>query len=248
MKRANKELLAFLGVPMLYCALGYLLIMGMVLPMRQVCANAIEGVVSDLEVPTVLGSSISYDPEALKAEALKAKSRQQSEAQRPSGSQPNGAQNATNSFVSISSVPQSVPGNQVGNLYCARIGLEAPVMWGDTEYEYAYGAGQDTASSLPGYGKLVLISGHNTTFFSPLEFVEVGDVIHYDTAYGKYEYTVRRVEVYMEHELQELINQKDIDNHEQLIMYTCYPFHPVESRRTDRLTVFGERTVGPDVR
>ena len=48
MKRANKELLAFLGVPMLYCALGYLLIMGMVLPMRQVCANAIEGAVSDL--------------------------------------------------------------------------------------------------------------------------------------------------------------------------------------------------------
>lgn len=243
MKRANKELLAFLSVPMLYCVLGYLLIMGMVLSMRQVCADAIEGAVSGLEVPTVLGTSISYDPEALKA-----KSRQQSEARRPSESQPNGAQNATNSFVSISSVPQSVPGNQVGNLYCARIGLEAPVMWGDTEYEYAYGAGQDTASSLPGYGKLVLVSGHNTTFFSPLEFVEVGDVIHYDTAYGKYEYTVRRVEVYMEHELQELINQKDIDNHEQLIMYTCYPFHPVESRRTDRFTVFGERTVGPDVR
>lgn len=246
MKKANKELLAFLGVPMLYCMLGYLLIMGIVLPMRQVYASAIEGAVSDLEVPIVLGASIFYNPEALKA-----KPPQETGVQRQSESQvsqPNGAQNVTDSFVSLGSVPVSVPGNQVGNLYCARIGLEAPVMWGDSEYEYAYGAGQDMASSLPGYGRLVLISGHNTTFFAPLEFVEVGDVIHYDTAYGNYEYTVRRVEVYMEQELQELINQKDIDNHEQLIMYTCYPFHPVESRRTDRLTVFGERTAGPDVR
>lgn len=243
-----RELFAFIGVPLLYCLLGCLIVVGLALPLRQVYADGIENIVTDFEVPTVLGPSVTYDPEALKAKA-KAEAEAEAEAKKKAEEAAKAASAPPQpTVVSQSSVPESIEGNQVGKLYCERIGLDAPVMWGDTEYEYAYGAGQDMGSSLPGYGKLILVSGHNTTFFSPLEFINQGDVIHYDTAYANYEYTVSRVEVYMEHELQELINREDIDVREQLILYTCYPFHPVESRRTDRLTVFADRTMGPDVR
>lgn len=234
-----KRLLALVGMPVLYCALGYLVVVGLALPVRQVYADAIERFVSSFEMPTILAASVTYDPEALKP---KPKVEAPAPQPAPTPEPPKVTE------VSKSSVPESIEGNQVGRVYCERIGLDAPVMWGDSEYEYAYGAGQDMASSLPGFGRLVLLSGHNTTFFAPLEFIDRGDVIHFDTAYDKYEYTVSRIEVYMEEELSELINREDIDAREQLIMYTCYPFHPVESRRTDRLTVFAERTRGANVR
>jgi sortase A len=58
---------------------------------------------------------------------------------------------------------------------------------------------------------------------------------------------VTNVQVYNETELETLLLQKAKDQREELIMYTCYPFHAITGRKTDRLVVFANRTAGKDV-
>jgi sortase A len=121
------------------------------------------------------------------------------------------------------------------------------VYWYDTEDILAYGVGQSLVSLLPGFGRVIILSGHNTTFFACLQDAAVGNVINFHTNYCDYQYTVTNVQVYNETELETLLLQKAKDQREELIMYTCYPFHAITGCKTDRLVVFANRTAGKDV-
>ena len=57
-----------------------------------------------------------------------------------------------------------------------------------------------------------------------------------------------RFEVYNENALWDYINENMFREEEELVMYTCYPFYAITGRKTDRLTVFAERTSGLDVK
>jgi sortase A len=134
---------------------------------------------------------------------------------------------------------------QYGELVCDRIGLDAPVYFGDTNKILRYGAGQYSYSLWPGFGRLIFLSAHNTTFFKCFKDIEVGDVINFSTHYGEFVYTVNKVEVYDEDDLGDYILEHLMDEEESLVMCTCYPFHAISGRKTDRLTVFCEKTSGP---
>jgi sortase A len=135
---------------------------------------------------------------------------------------------------------------EYGELYayirCTKLAMEAPVYKGDSDDILKLGIGQNFASSQPGFGRLILLCGHNNTYFNALKNVEVGDVFEIETSYGKYEYEVYETKV---------LNEDDNSAYdfsieeEKLVLYTCYPFDTL-SRTPYRFFVYAERISGPE--
>ncbi|MBO6157728.1 MAG: class D sortase [Firmicutes bacterium] len=151
-------------------------------------------------------------------------------------------------YISIKDIEFPDAGQQYGHLGCERIGLDAPVYWYDSNEILAYGVGQSLASYMPGFGGVIILSAHNTTYFECLENIEEGDVIKFGTNYCNYEYKVTKVEVMHEKDLETYLFDAMGKDEEKLIMYTCWPFYAVSGRKYQRLTVTCERTVGLNVK
>lgn len=216
----SKKLLAYFIVPVVFCLLGYFLLWVALLPVWSMASTYLSFLVSDHAPNFNTELSQLYDPNAIKSDA---------------------------DVIPGSEVEFPLSGSQYGQITCDAIGLDAPVYWYDTEDILAYGVGQSLVSLLPGFGRVIILSGHNTTFFACLQDAAVGNVIDFHTNYCDYQYTVTNVQVYNETELETLLLQKAKDQREELIMYTCYPFHAITGRKTDRLVVFANRTAGKDV-
>ena len=151
-------------------------------------------------------------------------------------------------YMLITDIEFPDAGDHYAQIECERIELDAPVYWYDTPEILAAGVGQSIASKPPGYGRTVLLSGHNTSWFRCLEYIDVGDVLNLDTNYCEYEYTVTNVEVMNEKVLESKLADDLMAEDEKLIMYTCYPFYVISGRKTDRLVVTAERTKGIDIK
>lgn len=147
-------------------------------------------------------------------------------------------------FVSTSDITLPVFGEQYGQITCDRIGLNSPVYFGDDNDILRVGAGQYIGSFLPGYGRLIMLCAHNTTFFKPLQIIEAGDIIVFKTSYGVYQYRVSRTDIkdHNDSSAYDLLKEE-----EELIMYTCYPFETMVGTKTDRLFVYCEKISGPTV-
>ena len=78
--------------------------------------------------------------------------------------------------------------------------------------------------------------------------IQEGDIISFNTNYEKYTYKITDVEVINENKLQEKFNKMILDENEVLMLYTCYPFHAISGRKTNRLVAFGERIEGLSVK
>ncbi|SHJ14281.1 class D sortase [Parasporobacterium paucivorans] len=146
--------------------------------------------------------------------------------------------------IPLSSIQIPDYGTHYGNIRCERIGLDVPVYMGDDNAILRVGAGQFSGSFLPGFNRTILVGGHNTTFFLPLQYIQPGDRINYSTNYGEYIYEVTEAAVH---------NYKDTSAYdlsaetEQLILYTCYPFDSLTGSKQDRLFVYAKRLSGPDI-
>ena len=151
-------------------------------------------------------------------------------------------------FIRIEDIELPAAGTQYGNITCEKIGLNAPLYWDDTLEILRYGAGQNIASFMPGFGRILIIAGHNSTHFNVIQNIAVGDVIKIDTNYCPYEYEVQEVKVYDEDDLEELFTEHLLDEEETLYLYTCYPFTAHVGRRTDRMLVTAKRISGYDVK
>ncbi len=224
-----KKELAYVCMPALFCVLGYALLWLTLQPVWSL-ATAAAGTLVSKDAPNFDSQLTSiFDPEA----------------ERPQVQQ---ADNGTEGFISGRDIEFPDSGSQYGQIYCERIGLDAPVYWYDSDEILSYGVGQSLASMLPGFGSAIILSAHNTTYFKCLQDIEVGDTIQFETNYCDYEYQVTNVQVYDENELWTLLSEKGLQEEEELIMYTCYPFHAISGRKTQRLTVFAKRTSGLDVK
>lgn len=146
--------------------------------------------------------------------------------------------------VAVSNVTLPVYGEKYGEITCDRIGLNAPVYFGDDNNILRVGAGQYIGTFLPGFGRTIMLCAHNTTFFKPLQIIEAGDIITFKTSYGVYQYQVSRTDVkdHNDSTAYDLLQEK-----EELIMYTCYPFETMVGTKTDRLFVYCEKISGPAV-
>jgi sortase A len=138
-------------------------------------------------------------------------------------------------------------GSQYAMLTCEQIQLEVPVYWGDTKGILEVGVGQYIGSFLPGFERSILISGHNNSYFKPLQFIETGDVLVCDTSYGQYKYKVSTVTVMKAREAAASLDGMLSFKKEKMILYTCYPFDLLPVNKENRLFVFAEKISGPEV-
>lgn len=135
-------------------------------------------------------------------------------------------------------------GEQYGEILCEDIGLRVPLYYGDTDDVLEQGAGTYAGESLPGKGGRILVSGHDTTTFAPLESVRKGMAIQVRTLYGQYEYEVTKTEVM---DVLEYSDRKDGTEAEELALYTCYPFGAEEELRSERFFVYAKKVSGPEI-
>lgn len=219
MKHKVKKLMAYIYMPLIFSVIGYGALFIAIKPLLDLGIN-VGSMVMVQEVPTFHTELDSiFEEPPISAEE-----------------QPE--------TISVDSIQQPVYGQQYGSLACERIGLKAPVYYGDNNDILRAGAGQYIGSFLPGWNRTIMLCAHNTTYFKPLQQVEVGDVFTFTTSYGVYEYEVTdtRVADHEDSTAYDLLQEE-----EQLIMYTCYPFETLAGTKTDRLFVYAKRITGPTV-
>jgi sortase A len=132
-------------------------------------------------------------------------------------------------------------------LTCERIQLEVPVYWGDTTKILSAGVGQYMGSFLPGFDRSILLSAHNTSYFKPIEQIQVGDIVAYGTNYGEFQYIVEEVTIMSVGEAEDMLDHLLALHEEKLIMYTCYPFQSLVGSKDKRIFVFANKLTGPRV-
>ena len=141
----------------------------------------------------------------------------------------------TNSTQDESDIQVPELETQYGTISCERIELSVPLYYGDSEATLLLGAGQYPGGVMPGYGKPFLISGHDATFFAPLEDIKIGDVIRITTESGTFDYSVASKLIADAKDTTAYDLAKD---QEQLILYTCYPFGQLLGDRSKRFFVY----------
>lgn len=218
------RVLAYFGMPASFCIVGYLLLaLGLVPFWGQL--SAYFGLLVSEDAPSFNTKLTTvYDPNAL------------------------GAPQQAGGWISGYDVDLPVSGQQYGRIECEALGLDAPAYSYDSDEILMYGAGQSLISLPPGFGSAVIFSGHNNTFFEPLQRAEAGQVIKFHTNWCDYEYTVDRTEVIDEKKLEKILIDAANTDKEVLILYTCYPFQMTVGRKTERFCVFANRTAGLDVK
>ena len=135
-------------------------------------------------------------------------------------------------------------GDRYGQLVCERLGINAPVYFGDNDDVLNMGIGTYPASWIPGCGHTTLMSGHNNTSLKVLGDVEIGDEFLLTTEYGEYKYVVSEFTIVHESEVEACRLDSD---EEQVVIYTCYPFYRISGRRTERFFVYLKKVSGPEI-
>ena len=131
-------------------------------------------------------------------------------------------------------------GNQFGDIRIPGCGVDCPLFLGDGDIALRNGAGIYYGSGIPGYGKTILVAGHNNTFFNGLKNAEPGQEIYVRTSYGNFVYTVRETAVV---EALDVTAYDLAADEESLILYTCYPFDEI-GLTTKRFFVYADFTSG----
>ena len=210
MSKKNKRLATYIGIPLLFMILGYVVLYIAGAPVITVISSHAKMIITK-GAPSYPNE---YDPEMSKLVMN------------------------NKSTMDVSEIQVPALETHYGNISCERIGLEAPIYYGDSDVVYGNGVGQYTASGLPGEGKPILIGGHDSTYFASLEQIEAGDLVYITTNYGQFEYKVTSTKVAdaMDTTAYDLSQTK-----EQLILYTCYPFGQLIGDRSDRYFVYCDK-------
>jgi sortase A len=114
-----------------------------------------------------------------------------------------------------------VPGQALGRIEIARIGLTAMIMEGTDGRTLRRAVGHVRGTPMPGNQGNVAIAGHRDTFFRPLRNVQQDDEITLTTLDGSYRYLVDSTQVVSPEDTQVLDNSGDTI----LTLVTCYPFY-----------------------
>ena len=134
-------------------------------------------------------------------------------------------------------------GTHYANFSIESVSIQADLYFGDSKQVLKKGVGQYIGSFLPGFGRPILISGHNHTFFHPLKDLCIGDIVTITTNYGIYEYEVTDMQVKRADDKTAYDLSQKV---EQLIFYTCYPFDEL-GLTPYRYFVYADKQSGPIV-
>lgn len=132
---------------------------------------------------------------------------------------------------------------QFGELSIKGRGVSSKLFFGDGAVPLRNGVGIYAGSFIPGYGKTILVAGHNNTYFNGLKNVEKGDIVSIKTSYGNYEYKITSTKVAGDGDKTAYDLSADKEN---LVMYTCYPFDELGLTQK-RYFVYAEKVSGPEI-
>lgn len=145
--------------------------------------------------------------------------------------------------VRISEITFPKYGEQFGELTIEDCGVDAKLFFGDGNIALRNGVGVFNGSSIPGYGKTILVAGHNNTFFNGLKYAEAGQVISVATSYGNYSYEITSTAVKNASDTEAYdLNAEE----ENLVLYTCYPFDELGLTQ-NRFFVYAKYISGPRI-
>lgn len=134
-------------------------------------------------------------------------------------------------------------GDMFGNLIIEDCNIDCNLFFGDGNIALRNGVGVYNGSFIPGYGRTILIAGHNNTYFNGLKNADKGQKIIIRTNYGNYEYEITDTAVKKSDDA----SAYDLDaDYENLIMYTCYPFDELGLTK-DRFFVYAKYVSGPRI-
>lgn len=134
-------------------------------------------------------------------------------------------------------------GNMFGELIIEDCGIDANLFFGDGDVSLRNGVGVYGGSFIPGYGKTILVAGHNNTYFNGLKYAEKGQKVVIKTSYGNYEYEITETAVKKMDDASAYDLNADYEN---LIMYTCYPFDEL-GLTSQRYFVYAKYLSGPRI-
>ena len=117
------------------------------------------------------------------------------------------------------------------------------LFFGDGSVALRNGVGIFNGSFVPGYGKTILVAGHNNTYFNGLKNAQEGAVVTIHTSYGNYTYSITKTEVRSASGPSELNLGADEEN---LVLYTCYPFDEL-GLTNERFFVYARFVSGPKI-
>ena len=143
--------------------------------------------------------------------------------------------------VSISSFTYPSYDNQFGELIIEDCQVNAKLFFGDSSMALRNGVGVYYGSSIPGYGKTILVAGHNNTYFNGLKYAKKGQIIKIRTNYGNYRYEITDMQIKDKNDRSAYDLSAD---HENLILYTCYPFDEL-GLTPNRFFVYAKPVSGP---
>ncbi|MCB1581696.1 MAG: class GN sortase [Marinicella sp.] len=98
------------------------------------------------------------------------------------------------------------------------------VLEGASGRNMAFGPARTIKSGMPGDSISTIISAHNDSHFDFLGQVKLGDAIEVETLKGTFIYQVNNIQVVDSSKQQITINQND-----ELILTTCYPFNALQT-------------------
>lgn len=112
-------------------------------------------------------------------------------------------------------------GDQFGELIIEDCQVDTKLFFGDNNVALNNGVGIYSGSAIPGYGKTILVAGHNNTYFNGLKYAKIGQQIKIRTSYGNFVYEITDIQIKDESDSTAYDLSADSEN---LILYTCYPF------------------------
>ena len=134
-------------------------------------------------------------------------------------------------------------GEAYGSVTISGTAVDCALYYGDSEVQFACGAGTYTGACIPGEGGSILIGGHTGTYFRDFESAEIGADICVETRWGTYHYEITDMQVirYDDPEAYDLEAAE-----ENILLYTCYPFGQIAT--TDyRYMIYGSFVSGPRI-
>jgi sortase A len=136
--------------------------------------------------------------------------------------------------------PALIAGGSMGEIQIPRLGLTAVVIEGDSGAILQRAVGHLADTARPGESGNVVLAGHRDTFFRPLKWVRVGDLIVLSTRNGDFEYRVESTAVVPPTDVQVL----EPTGGRTLTLITCFPFSYLGSA-PDRFIVRAREIEGP---
>ena len=218
-KRETKRLMAYLGMPLAFAVIGYLLLYMIATPVIKPLADVLDMALQN--------QAMSFGDSSHETIFDNTKS------------QPDTA----GETVKASGITFPKFGTLYGNIRIEGTSVDAPLFFGDSNTELKKGAGQFNGSMFPGCGTTVLIGGHNHTYFNGLKDVKVGQAVTVRTNYGTYTYEVTETAVKKAKDASAYDLTADEEN---LVLYTCYPFDML-GLTPNRYFVYAKYVSGPKV-